>query len=82
MTTAGSKKLIAALSFILLLQFTCFSAAFAQHLNAPPAKMNLHPKVSSYLQKLEKEYREGVSADKLVAQGMIASSFAGDRIPV
>ena len=82
MTTAGSKKLIAALSFILLLQFTCFSAAFAQHLNAPPAKMNLHPKVSSYLQKLEKEYKEGVSADKLVAQGMITRSFAGDRITV
>jgi subtilisin family serine protease len=82
MTTAGSKKLIAAFSFLLLLHFTCFSAAFAQHLNAPPAKTNLHPKISSYLQKLEKEYKEGAGADKLVAQGLITSSFAGDRIPV
>ncbi len=82
MTAAGSKRLFAAFCFLLLFYFTCFSIAFAQHLNAPPAKKNLHPKISSYLQKLEKEFKEGVGTDQLVAQGVISGSTASNRVPV
>jgi subtilisin family serine protease len=82
MTTAGSKKLIAAFCFLLLFHFTCFSVAFAQHLNAPPAKTNRHPKISSYLQKLEKEYKEGANTGNLIAQSINAGSPTPDRVPV
>ncbi|MGA8181124.1 MAG: S8 family serine peptidase, partial [Desulfobacterales bacterium] len=82
MTTAGSKKLITAFSFLLLFHFTCFSVAFAQHLNAPPAKTNRHPKISSYLQKLEKEYKEGANAGRLVVQSMNVGSGAPDSVSV
>jgi hypothetical protein len=82
MNIAGLRKWIAAFCFLLLLHFTCFSAAIAQHLDAPPARTNYHPKISSYLQKLEKEYKEGTNADRLVAQGMITRSPASERIAV
>jgi subtilisin family serine protease len=82
MTTAGSKKWIVAFCFLLLLHFICFSAALAQHLNAPLANTNRHPKISSYLQKLEKEYKKGANADQLVAQGMNTGSPAPDRVAV
>jgi subtilisin family serine protease len=82
MTAAGSKRLIAAFCFLLLFYFTCFSNAFAQHLNAPPAKKNLHPKISGYLQKLEKEFKEGAGTDQLVAQSVMRGSTVSNRVPV
>ena len=82
MTTAGSKKLIAAFCFLLVFHLSCFSIAFAQHLNAPPARTHLHPRISSYLQKLEKDYKEGAAAGHLVAQGMNIGSPAPDRVSV
>ena len=82
MTITGSKKFIIAFCFLLLFYFTCFSVAFAQQLKAPPAKTNHHPKISSYLQHLEKEYKNGVSEDKLVAQGMITNAVAPNSVPV
>jgi subtilisin family serine protease len=82
MTAAGSKKLLLVFCLLLLFYFTCFSPAFAQHLNAPPAKKNLHPKISSYLQKLEKEFKEGAGTDQLVAQGVISGSTVSNRVPV
>jgi subtilisin family serine protease len=82
MTTAVSKKLIVAICFLLLLHFTCFSAALAQHLSAPPAKTNLHPKISSYLKRLEQKYKEGANADQLVPQGVGISSPAPGRVAV
>ena len=82
MTDAGSKKLLTAFCFLLLFYFTSFSAAFAQHLNAPPAKINLHPKISSYLQKLETEYKEGADTNRLLAQGVISGTAAPNKVSV
>jgi hypothetical protein len=82
MTDAGSKKLLTACFYLLPFYFTCFSAAFAQHLNAPPVKTNLHLKLSSYLQKLEKEYKEGADTNRLIAQGLISGSAVPDKIAV
>ena len=82
MTGAGSKRFIVAFSLLLLFYFTSFSAAFAQYLNAPPSKKNLHPKISRYLQNLERKYKEGAHADRLVAQGITRGSPAPDTVSV
>ncbi len=82
MNIAGLRKWILPFCFLLLLQFTCFPPALAQHLNAPPAKTNRHPKISSYLQKLEKKYKEGANTGQLVAQSMNIGFGAPDRVPV
>ena len=82
MTLAVLKKLIAVFCFLLLFHFICFSAASAQPLKSPPAKTNHHPKISSHLQKLEKGYIEGDSAQKIVDQGLVTSSSAPSAIPV
>jgi hypothetical protein len=65
-----------------LLNFFFFTVAFAQNLNMPPAKKNSHPKMSSFLQKLEKEHKNGGRADRMVAQGMNISPPAPDKVTV
>ena len=65
-----------------LLNFFFFTVVLAQNLNSTPAKKNSHPKMSSYLQKLEKEHKEGISAQRMVAQGLNISAPDPDKVSV
>ena len=82
MNIAGFRKCVVAFCTISLLHFTFSAVVFAQNLNMSPAKKNSHPKMSSYLDKLEKEYKEGTGAARMVAQSMNISSHDSDKVTV
>ena len=65
-----------------LLNFFFFTVVLAQDLNRTSAKKNNHPKMSSYLQKLEKEHKEGIVAQRMVAQGLNVSAHDPDKVTV
>jgi len=58
------KKLLAIFSTILVLNVAFFTIATAKDLNMVVEKENIHPKVESRLQKLEKEYKKSAVAAK------------------
>ena len=74
------RKFIMLFGTITLLNFFFFTVVMAQNLNSTPAKKNSHPKMSSYLQKLEKEHKEGTSAQRMVTQGLNKSSPDPDKV--
>jgi len=82
MNIAGFRKYFILFCITLLLHFTFFAVAVAQNLDMSPAKKNSHPKMSSYLQKLEKQYKEGANAQRMIAQGMNISSDDPDKVTV
>jgi hypothetical protein len=82
MNIAGFRKCVVLVCTIPVLYFFFSPAAFAQNLNVSPAKKNNHPKMSSYLDKLEKEYKEGAGAARMVAQSMNISPHDPDRVTV
>ena len=82
MNIAGLRKCVVVFCFILLFHFTFYAVAIAQNLNISPAKKNSHPKMSSLLWKLEKEFKEGTGAGRMVAQDMNISSYHPDNITV
>jgi len=82
MNIAGFRKCVITFCIILLFYFTFSAVAVAQNLDMSPAKENSHPKISSYLQKLEKEYNEGTGAQRIVAQGMNITSPAPNKVMV
>ena len=82
MNIAGFRKCIITFCIILLVHFTFYAIAVAQNLNISPAKKNNHPKMSSYLQKLEKEHKEGIGVQRMVAQGLNVSAHDPDKVTV
>ncbi len=82
MNIAGFRKCVIMFCITLLLHFTFYAVAVAQNLNVTPAKKNSHPKMSSCLQKLEKEYKEGAGIQRMVAQGMNVTSHDPDKVTV
>jgi len=82
MNIAGFRKYVTIFCIILLFHFTFFAVAVAQNINMSPAKKNNHLKMSSYLQKLEKEYKDRAGAQRLVAQGMNITSPSPDKVMV
>ena len=82
MNIAGLRKCLITLCIILLVHFTFYAVAVAQNINISPAKKNSHPKISSYLQKLEEEYNEGAGAQRMVAQGMNITSHDPEKVTV
>jgi hypothetical protein len=82
MNIAGFRKCLITLYIILLVHFTFYAVAVAQNIYISPAKKNSHPKISSYLQKLEKEYKEGIGAQRMVAQGLNISAHDADKATV
>jgi subtilisin family serine protease len=62
------KKLLAIFSTILVLNVAFFTIATAKALNMVVEKGDVHPKMESYLQKLEKEYKKSAVAAKAFAQ--------------
>jgi hypothetical protein len=82
MNIAGFRKCVVVLYAIPVLYFFFFPVAFAKNLNIFPAKKKSHLKMSSYLGKLEKEYKESTSAHKMFAQGMNISSYDPDKVTV
>ena len=82
MTIAGFRKCVVAFCAMPALYFFFCAVAFAQNLNMSPAKENSHPKMSSYLQKLEKEYKEDTGAQQMVAQSLNISPPAPEKVTV
>ena len=82
MNIAGFRNCVVFVCTILVLYFFFSPAAIAKNLNMSPAKKNNHPRMSSYLQKLEKEYKEGNGAQRMVAQGMNITSHDPDKVTV
>jgi subtilisin family serine protease len=82
MKITGFRKCFVTFCTIPVLYFFFCAVAFAQDLNMSPAKTNSHPKMSSYLENLEKEYKEGASAQRMVAQGMNVTSHDSDKVTV
>jgi len=62
------KKLLAIFSTILVLNVALFTIATAKDLNMVVEKKNIHPKMESCLQKLEKEYKKSAVAAKAFAR--------------
>jgi hypothetical protein len=79
---AGFRKCVITFCIILLIHFTFSAVAVSQDLNIPPAKKNSHPRISSRLWKLEKDYKEGTGAQRMIAQGMNISTNDPDRVTV
>ena len=73
---------ITSVSHCSLISFFSRLSPLAQNLDTTPAKGNSHPKMSSYLQKLEKKYKEGMGAQRMVAQGMNITSHNPDKVTV
>ena len=82
MNIAGFRKHIVALCTMPVLYFSFFPVAAAKNFNMPPAKENRHPRMSSYLQKLEKEFKEVDGAQRMVAQGLNISAHDSDKVTV
>ncbi|MCJ7542622.1 MAG: hypothetical protein MUO88_23480, partial [Desulfobacterales bacterium] len=82
MNIAGLRKCVITFCITLLLHFTFYAVAVAQNLDMSPAKKNSHPKMSSYLQKLEKEYKQSANAQRMVAQGLNISAHDQDKVTV
>ena len=82
MNIAGFRKCLITSCTILLFYFTFSAVAVAQNINMSLAKKNSHPKISSYLQKLEKEHKEGTEVQRMVAQGMNITSPSPDKVMV
>ena len=76
------RKFITLFVTMTLLNFFFFTIVLAQNLNSTPAKKNNHPKMSSYLQKLEKEYKEGIGSQRMVTQGLNVSAHDPDKVSV
>ena len=74
------RKFIMLFGTMTLLNFFFFTVVLAQDLNSTPAKKNSHPKMSSYLQKLEKEHKEGTGSQRMVAQGLNISAHDPDKV--
>ncbi len=62
-----SKKLFIVLNTILLLNFSFSIPGFAKNLDAVLKKENVHPKMTSRLEKLGKEYKKSEAAGRLFA---------------
>ena len=62
------KKFLTIFSIILALNVAFFTIATAKALNMVVEKKNIHPKIESCLQKLEKEYKKSAVAAKAFAQ--------------
>jgi len=82
MNIAGLRKCVVAFCIILLFHFTFYAVSVAQNKTISPKKKNRHPKMSSYLQKLEKENKEGTGVQRMVAQGMNVTSPAPNKVMV
>jgi len=82
MNIAGFKNCVVFVCTILVLYFFFSPAALAKNLNMSPAKKNSHPKMSSYLEKLEKEYNAGAGAQRMFAQSMNTSFHDSDKVTV
>ena len=85
MNIAGFRKCFVMFFITLLLHFTFYDVVFAKNLNISPAKKNSHLKMSSYLENLEnleKEYKVGAGAQRMVAQGMNVTSHDPDKVTV
>jgi hypothetical protein len=82
MNIAGFRKYFILFCITLLLHFTFFAVAVAQNLDMSPAKKYSHPKMSSYLQKLEKQCKEDTNAHRMLAQGMNISSDDPNKVTV
>jgi hypothetical protein len=82
MNITGFRNFVAAFCTLPVLYFFFLPIAYSQNLNVSPAKKNNHPKMSSYLDKLEKEYKEGTGAARMVAQSMNITSHDPDRVTV
>lgn len=62
-----AKKNFIMLSTILVLNFSFFTAAYAVNLTGVLKKENVHPKITSRLEQLGKEYKESEAAARLFA---------------
>ncbi|MDH3344471.1 MAG: hypothetical protein OEL58_04460 [Desulfobacteraceae bacterium] len=62
-----AKKKIVMLSTILVVNFSFFTAAYAVNLTGGLKKENVHPKITSRLVQLGKEYKESEAAARLFA---------------
>jgi len=82
MNIAGFKNCVVTFCTILVLYFFFSTIAFAQNLNISPAKTNRHPRISSYLQKLEKKYKERDGVQRMVTQGLNISLPAPEKVSV
>jgi len=82
MNIAGFKNCIVLVCTILMFYFFFSPAALAKNLNMSPAKKNSHPKMSSHLEKLEKEYYAGAGAQRMFAQSMNTSFHDSDKVTV
>ena len=76
------RKFITLFGTMTLLNFFFFTLVLAQDLNKSSAKKNSHPKMSSFLNKLEKEYKTGATPARMVAQGMNISNHDPDKVTV
>jgi subtilisin family serine protease len=76
------RKFILLFSAMTLLNFFFFTNVSAQNLKRTPTKDNLHPKMSSYLKKLEKDYNEGTGSARVLAKGANISSQTPDKVTV
>ena len=82
MNIAGFKNCVVAFCTISLLHLTFSAVVLAQNLYMFPTKTNHHPKMSSYLEKLEREYKEGAGAHRTVTHGLNISAHDPDKVTV
>lgn len=78
----GFRKCFIAFCTLMLFHLTLYGVAPAQNLIISPAKKNSHPKMSSRLWKLEKEYEAGIVAPWMLAQGMDTGLHDPDNVIV
>ena len=76
------RKFIKLFVTMTLLNFFFSTVVLAQDLDRTPAKRNSHPRISSYLQKLENKYKEDISTQRMVAQGLNISAPAPEKVTV
>ena len=67
---------------ISLVLFTFSAVVLAQNIDMSPTKTSRHPEMSSYLEKMEREYKEGIDTQGMVAQDLNISSDGPIRITV
>ena len=67
MIKIGRKFFLITLSAALVLNFSFFTAAYAVNLTGGLKKENVHPKITSRLEQLGKEYKESEAAARLFA---------------
>lgn len=82
MNITGLRIVTPQFCFMVLIHFIFFPVALAHNINISPSKTNTHPKMSIHLQNLEKEYKEGAHADRMVTQGMNINAHDPDKVVV